>query len=121
MRQRAPEIYGINIKELARICRVTERTARRWKDGTRCPPQSALMLLRADLECFSKAWSGWMVRGETLISPEGWEITRTDVLSAPLLRAQLSTYQAELRRMRSEAEGLDEQPLPGSVPDAIAG
>jgi len=46
----APEVlYGVPITELARICRVSERTARRWKNGVRRPPQTALMIVAADL------------------------------------------------------------------------
>lgn len=119
MPQRPPEIYGIPLKELARICHVTERTARRWKDGTRCPPQSALMLLRGDLACLDPAWAGWTVSRGKLISPEGWTATTGDVLALPLMRMQIHTYQREKQIAKEQLEALVEQPMPGDAPQQI--
>lgn len=70
------------------------------------------MLLAGDLGCFDPAWSGWIVRGGELVSPEGWRIKVNDVLATPLTRAQLSAYQAELRQLK----GLDAQPEPAALP-----
>jgi hypothetical protein len=75
-------------------------------------------MLERDLQCFSHAWRGWRIRGEELISPEGWIITRNDVLATPLMRSQLAIYQAENRALREilDAEEFDEdQPLPSQV------
>lgn len=47
-RPRAPELYGIPEEEIARICGVHVRTARRWKQGIRKPPATALMILARD-------------------------------------------------------------------------
>lgn len=119
MSDRPKEIYGIPISELARICQVSLKTARRWKDGSTCPPESALILLRADLGCFDAGWQGWRLRRGNLISPEGWEITMGDVISSPILRQQLAAFKTELKRLRAEAEVLNEQPLPSEWPDWI--
>src|ERR1700678_3964964 len=100
MSDRPPEIYGIPISELCRICGVSEKTARRWKDGSTCPPESALILLRSDLGCFDAAWKGWRIYKGVLVSPEGWEITKGDVISSPLLRQQLAAFKTELKRLR---------------------
>jgi hypothetical protein len=99
MATRPPEIYGININELARICHVSIKTATRWKNGTTCPPMSARLLLTGDLKCLDPAWSGWVVRKGVLISPEGWEITMNDVLAVPLLRAQIEAYKSVERQL----------------------
>lgn len=112
-----PELFGRNIKEIARLCRVSERTAKRWKQGTMCPPETALMVLRGDLGMFDPEWRGWILRRGCLISPESWEITRNDVLATPLMRSQLAIYQSEnrgLKRDLAEAlmQHLDEQPTP---------
>lgn len=107
-----PELYGITINELARICKVSVKTATRWKRGQSVPPKTALMVLTADLGYLSREWLRWTVRGPFLVSPEGWEISMNDVLSAPLLRAQLKALQAENRLIR----GLDEQPVSGEIP-----
>lgn len=120
MPHRPPEIYGIPISELARICQVSVKTATRWKDGTTCPPKSALLLLGADLGCFDVRWAGWRVYQGSLVSPEGWEITLGDVISSPLLRQQLAAFKSELKRLRAAAEPvIQDQPLPADFPEWI--
>lgn len=119
MASRPPEIYGIPIKELARICHVSLKTAARWKAGTTCPPKSALMLLLGDLGCLDSEWSGWRVRKGVLHSPEGWEISRNDVLATPLMRQQLAAYQSELRQIQERLDAMPEQPAPAEWPEWI--
>jgi hypothetical protein len=123
MRSVPPQLIGFNVKELSRICHVSLKTATRWKDGSTCPPESALMLLVADLGCFDATWKGWTVRRGNLISPEGWEITLGDVISSPLLRQQLAAFKTELKRLRAAAvaaDAMQDQPLPADFPDWIA-
>lgn len=119
MRIRSPQLNGINVKELSRICQVSLKTATRWKDGKTCPPKTALLLLAADLGCFDGAWKGWMVCGGNLVSPEGWEITRGDVISSPLLRQQLAAYKTELRRIKERVVVIPDQPLPAEWPEWV--
>lgn len=99
MAPRSPELYGIPISEIARICHVCIKTATRWKDGKTCPPKSALLLLSGDLGCLDSGWAGWVVRKGVLCSPEGWEITVNDVLAIPLVRAQLEAYKTVERQI----------------------
>lgn len=42
-----------------------------------------------------------------------------DVISSPILRQQLAAFKTELKRLRAEAEVLNEQPLPSEWPDWI--
>lgn len=117
MSDRPPELLGIPIKEIQRICKVSLKTARRWKAGQNVPPESALMMLRGDLGCFDSAWEGWCLRNGKLISPENWIATPGDVLAIQLTQAQLSTYRNENRHLKADlAEALlqsfEEQPLP---------
>lgn len=112
-------LYGITIKEIARVCHVDLTTARRWKRGARCPPKSALLLILGDLGCFDPDWRGWVARGGTLISPEGWEITVGEVLAVPLMRQQIAVYQAELRRVREQVILMQEQPAPEVWPEWV--
>lgn len=110
-------LYGISIKEIARICEVDLTTARRWKRGARCPPKSALMLLCGDLGYLDPAWEGWRVSRGELISPEGWKASPGDVLSIQLTQMQLSAYRTENKHLKAELDALDaatfeEQPLP---------
>ena len=112
-------LYGIPIKEIARICHVDLTTARRWKRGARCPPKSALLLIGADLGCFSPEWSGWRLKDQDLISPEGWRIARGQVMIVPLLRQQIAAYEVELRRLRAEFLLIQEQPVPEAWPEWV--
>ena len=70
------------------------------------------MILESDLGCFDPAWRGWILRAGKLISREGWEVTPGDVLSLPLLRAQIAGYQAKERQVLA----MDAQPEPGALP-----
>ena len=110
------ELYGIPAETIALLCKVDITTARRWKRGKTQMPEAAHMILEADLGCFSSAWRGWTVRGNTLVSPEGWVVSLGDVLSIPLMRAQISAYQAKERQVLA----MDEQPLPGDAPAIVA-
>jgi hypothetical protein len=110
------ECYGIRAEEIAWLCKVDIRTARRWKSGKTRMPDTARMILAGDLGCFDPAFRGWMLRDGKLISPEGWEATAGDVLSIPLMRAQISAYQAKERQVLA----MDEQPLPGTMPAIVA-
>ena len=105
-------LYGIPAAEIARICGVDVATARRWKRGARRPPLTAVMILSADLGVFDPAWRGWVIRHGKLISSEGWYVTPGEVLSVPMMRLQILSYQRDQRIARAELEALDEQPLP---------
>src|SRR6185437_3757649 len=108
MRERAPELYGIPISEIARICKVSLKTARRWKLGQSVPPKTALMILSGDLGCFDSKWGGWIIRRGELVSPESWCITRNDVLALPLMRSQIAILQSENFKLRAIAESFEE-------------
>lgn len=110
-------LYGLPIKEIARICEVDLTTARRWKRGARCPPQSALMVLSRDLGFLDPRWEGWTIRSGELVSPEGWRATTGDVLSIQLTQAQIAAYRDENRLLKEDLaearlESFEEQPAP---------
>ena len=111
--------YGRTIKEIARICHVDLTTARRWKRGARCPPKMALLLIGGDLAAFDPEWRGWQARGGKLISPEGWEITVSDVLALPLMRQQLAAYQSELKCIHERVLLMQEQPIAADWPEWV--
>lgn len=106
------ELYGIPAETIAALCKVHLRTATRWKSGERRMPETARMILAGDLGVFDPAWRGWVLRDGKLRSPEGWEVSLGDVLSVPLMRAQISAYQAKERQIQA----MEEQPLPGTMP-----
>jgi hypothetical protein len=105
-------LYGRNPEEISRLCRVDISTARRWKSGAKCPPQSALLIINGDLGLFDRAWRGWSIQDGKLISQEGWAATPGDVLAIQLTQMQLATYRAELRQIKA----LPDQPLPAEIP-----
>jgi hypothetical protein len=112
-------LYGIPSKEIARICGVDLATARRWKRGASCPPKTARMILEGDLGVFDPAWGGWTLRSGELLSPEGWGATPGEILSIPLMRLQIASYQLDQRIAKAELEALVEQPAPGELPVAL--
>lgn len=117
-------LFGLSIKKIVDTCHVDETTARRWKRGAICPPQSALAILTGDLGFLDPAWTGWnLIRGH-LVSREGWEISMHDVLAMKLMAAQIDAYQREVRKLRyelAEAErgGYEDQPDPSEWPADI--
>lgn len=126
MRKPPAILYGINIRDIARICGVSLKTAQRWKSGQTVPPKTALAVLLGDLGCFDRAWAGWCIRGNQIISPENWIATVGDVLSIQLTQAQLSAYRVENRSLKAEIDALEagffeEQPHPDQWEIALEG
>lgn len=111
-------LFFFSINEIAHLCEVSLKTAKRWKAGQAVPPPTALMILGKDLECFDAAWKGWQIREGILYSPEGWAASPGDVLSIQFTQSQLATYRSENRALKEtistlEAGGFsEEQPLP---------
>lgn len=127
MRPRPPELLGIPINEIARICGVDLSTARRWKRGATYPPESALMLLRGDLGMLDPGWSGWRLSRGQLISPEGWEATPGHVRAMKMMNATLGVYRREnealkaaVRHLEAQASGFVDQPLPSQWEIAVS-
>ena len=79
-------------------------------------PEAARMIMSGDLGYLDSAWRGWTLLRGQLTSPEGWVMSAADVLSIPLMRAQISAYQAKERQVLA----MDEQPLPGTLPAILA-
>src|ERR1043165_4704548 len=102
MATRPPELYGRPVSEVMHLCRISLKTARRWKQGQSVPPETALMILRGDLGCFDSAWSGWRLQNGFLVSPEGWTASVNDVLSLQFLQAQLQAWRHEALQLRAE-------------------
>lgn len=121
---RIPDILShYKINEIARICAVTVKTARNWKQGKVFPPATAIMVLSRDLGCFNSDWTGWHIslRGE-LCSPENWVVSQGDVLSIQFLQAQLSAWRTEAQELRKQIEGaFEDQPEPANWTIALDG
>lgn len=117
------ELFRFSVKDIARLCQVSERTVQRWLDATRCPPAPAIILLRAlleaDLGLFDPAWSGWVVKRGKLCSPENWIATPGEVRALQMLEAHIQAQRHEIFQLRDKiaelertAPWLEEQPLP---------
>jgi len=111
----------IPINRLVEICQIDITTARRWRRGSNLPPPYVLAYLNAkitaDLSFLDPAWRGWLLREGHLISPEGWEISMSDVLASRLHEAQLAAWRVEVRKLKeqlanAELNRLEEQPTP---------
>ena len=114
------ELFGIPVSEIARICQVDLSTARRWKRGAICPPETAVFVLRlkysGDLSVLGSEWDGWTYRDGTLTSPDGWRITRNDALAVPLLHGQIQAMRQKIEGLEATHDALEEQPEPGDLP-----
>lgn len=118
--------YGIPAEEIARICKVGIRTARRWKSGESEMPKTAEMVLAADLGMLDRAWRGWTIRKGLLISPEGWEASPGHVRSLQMMGMTLGTYRREnaalksaVKELQAEWDAFEEQPSPANWEIAI--
>jgi hypothetical protein len=112
-------LFGLSIKYISQSCDVDLTTARRWKRGAICPPQSALAVLSGDLGFLDPAWRGWRLKDGHLLSPESWELSMGDVLASRLHEAQLAAWRKEVRDMKAlvaeyERGGYEDQPTPDS-------
>lgn len=114
-------LSAIPVRHLVEICHIDITTARRWRRGSNLPPAYVLDFvnakLTADLSFLDPAWRGWVLRKGHLISPEGWEMSMSDVLASRLHEAQLAAWRTEVRKLKeqlanAELNRLEEQPLP---------
>jgi len=114
-------LSAIPVRHLVEICHIDITTARRWRRGSNLPPAYVLDFvnakLTADLSFLDPAWRGWVLRKGHLISPEGWEMSMSDVLASRLHEAQLAAWRLEVRKLKeqlanAELNRLEEQPTP---------
>ena len=68
-----------------------------------------------DAHILDPAWTGWRLAKGHLISPEGWELSMSDVLASRLHEDQLPAWRREVRVMKAqlaemERGGYEDQP-----------
>jgi hypothetical protein len=121
MRNREPSrhansaVYGVRAQVIAEICHVDIATARRWKSGASRMPHAAQALITGDLGAFSPFWQDWRIKGDAILSPNGWQIRRDDALIVPLLLGQVNALRAELAQYREWAELAEQPPSPRRI------
>ena len=78
--QYARKRLGWSIEDAGKYFQVTDRTWHNWESGAHRIPFAVYKLLRvlARLELPGKAWAGWRLEGDVLITPEGRQITPKD-------------------------------------------
>ncbi len=71
---------GWSIEDAGKYFQVTDRTWHNWECGAHRIPYAVYKLLRvlARLELPGKAWAGWRLEGDVLITPEGRQIAPQD-------------------------------------------
>jgi DNA-binding transcriptional regulator YiaG len=71
---------GWSVEDAGKYFQVTDRTWQNWESGAHRIPFAVYKLLRvlARLELPGKAWAGWRLEGDVLITPEGRQITPKD-------------------------------------------
>ncbi len=71
---------GWSIMDAAKYFQVTERTWHNWESGIYRIPFAVYKLARvlARIELPGKAWAGWHIEGDCLITPEGRQIAPSD-------------------------------------------
>lgn len=116
---------GLSAEQIACLCQVDVATARRWKSGRTRIPYCASMILLGDLSVFGKHWDGWLVNGDSLISPDGWTVNRNHALSVPLQEALLKARDQRIKELEAEVSylksvhALQDQPEPSEQQSLI--
>lgn len=104
-------LYGVPADRAAAVTGAHLTTVRRWKRLRRAPGWvSALveLCIAGELDRISRTWRGWRIRGELLISPEGWEFTPGAIRAIPLKDALIRSYQQKQRCVQ-QADWIDER------------
>ena len=70
--------YGVHTTVISEWCGVSTRTDRAYKNGTRKPSKAVrrLFALHRDGRVFGPTWTGWTVKPESLVDPDGNETSR---------------------------------------------
>jgi len=104
-------LYGVGAQELADLAGVHLSTARRWKRTGKYPRRLKTLLavlIDGDLGPISRAWRGWSIRGDRIVSPEGWSFTFGEIRTIPFLHGQVALYKAQMHT-NLQADWIDER------------
>ena len=73
--------YGYSAELIAEWCVVKLSTAYAYKSGRLKPGASVVKLLRlhAGRQVLTAEWQGWIVKPDCVVTPEGFEIRRTEL------------------------------------------
>jgi len=117
-------LYGVPVERLSALTGTHLSTARRWKKKRRCPRwlQRVIRLcVLGELGEIHRAWDGWVIRDQYLVSPEGWRFSFGEIRAIPFMHAQIRTYQ-RLQRCIQQADWIEQRYVDaGELPEASAG
>lgn len=93
---------GLSTEACADLLHVTERTVRNWESGSSRIPYAAFKLMRVlrGGKFLGPEWSGWFVRYDKLVTPEGHEIRAHEFAWWSLLVRQAREFQRLMRERR---------------------
>lgn len=93
--------------ELARICKVSLRTAHHWISTDRMPERARQWLRLThygELGAISKTWGGWKLYLSGLCSPSGLCFKPSDIEIIPNLHAEHHLQRIELLQLRAREQ-----------------
>ena len=94
----------ISADELAQLCGVSVRTARRWRAG-RLPAYAVRLvaLVSGELVQIDRAWKGWRLTPEGLRSPDGVLFTPGDIAAGPFQKQLIDELERQAQPFSQRA------------------
>jgi Phage protein len=102
-------LYGIAAERIATLTGAHISTARRWKRSGKHPrwlEPFLAMAVSGQLGPIERAWRGWVLRDQYLVSPEGWRFSFGEIRAIPFMHAQIANYQ-RLQRCAVQADWIE--------------
>jgi hypothetical protein len=93
---------GLSDSEAAKLCDVTERTWRRWRDGQASVPRSVRRLLThyaGEVPSTDRSWRGFVFRGGQLIAPNGESVTASEIEHRRMGEQRLAHLEATVKQL----------------------
>lgn len=89
---------GLSVEEVANLCFVSVRKVTYWDKGTEIPPVYKRLMRMAcgrELPTIFKAWEGWRMKNDCLISPNGVMYDRRRIEALAIIHVERSEKQKE--------------------------
>ncbi|AKC81262.1 hypothetical protein XB05_05800 [Xanthomonas arboricola] len=95
-------MQSLTVKACAKLLRVSVRTIANWEAARSQIPYTAYKLMRVlrGRKLLGPAWSGFQVRGDILVTPEGRELRSVDLAWWSFLVLQAQEFRNERARRR---------------------
>ncbi|OOW80187.1 hypothetical protein Xvtw_19890 [Xanthomonas campestris pv. vitiswoodrowii] len=93
-------MQSLTVKACAKLLRVSVRTIANWEAGRSQIPYTAYKLMRVlrGGKLLGPAWSGFLVRGDVLVTPEGRQLRSADMAWWSFLFLQAQEFRNERAR-----------------------